>query len=360
MWRQVELSIIQGRNLGNQKPLPDANSHTGGAVDPEVDAVDLDVSCEIHLNEQLCGRTTVKRGIGSPEWHENFTFSDLPPFEMLEVIVWREKKMQKPVVMGSVRIALSNFRRGEAVDGWFPVLHGGPIASSVQVGDVRMKIRVDEEIILPHSTYMKLHQTINSRNFLDWIGDLENKMQLKTLSTQLMSIAVAKNTLIEQIFEIADREVDGSPHSHNTLFRGNTILTKTMELCMAWYGKAFLEASIGSVIRRLCNDKVAIEVDPVRSKSTKDVEKSVDLLVYWCREFWKQIFAVRGECPHEMRRLFEHIRKLVEKHYQIKDTEQDQNRELPWQSVSAFCFLRFIVPGILHPHLFGLCPGTVT
>jgi hypothetical protein len=58
-----------------------------------------------------------------------------------------------------------------------------------------------------------------------------------------------------------------------------------------------------------------------------------------------------------MRLLFEHIRKLVAKHYQIKDTEQDQNRELPWQSVSAFCFLRFIVPGILYPHLFGLCLG---
>jgi hypothetical protein len=74
-------------------------------------------------------------------------------------------------------------------------------------------------------------------------------------------------------------------------------LTKTMELCMAWHGKAFLEASIGSVIRRLCNDKVAIEVDPMRNKNPKDVEKSVDLLVYWCREFWKQIYAVRGECP---------------------------------------------------------------
>jgi hypothetical protein len=66
---------------------------------------------------------------------------------------------------------------------------------------------------------------------------------------------------------------------------------------MAWHGKAFLEASIGSVIRRLCNDKVAIEVDPMRNKNPKDVEKSVDLLVYWCREFWKQIYAVRGECP---------------------------------------------------------------
>jgi hypothetical protein len=144
MWRQVELTIIQGRNLGNHKPLADSSTHAGGAGDLEVDAVDLDVSCEIHLNGQLCGRTTVKRGIGSPDWHEHFTFADLPPFETLEVFVWREKKLLKPTDMGSIRIALSNFRRGEAVEGWFPVLHSGPIASSVQVGDVRMKIRVDE------------------------------------------------------------------------------------------------------------------------------------------------------------------------------------------------------------------------
>jgi hypothetical protein len=59
----------------------------------------------------------------------------------------------------------------------------------------------------------------------------------------------------------------------------------------------------------------------------------------------------------EMRKLFETIRNLVEKRYRIRDTQQEKNRELPWQSVSAFCFLRFIVPAILHPHLFGLCPG---
>lgn len=170
MWRQVELTVVQGRNLGSQKPL---EASSGG--DAEADAVDLDVSCEIHLNEQLCGRTTVKKGIGSPDWHESFTFADLPPFETLELVVWREKKVLKPAIMGSIRIALSNFRRGEAVEGWFPVLHSGPIASSVQVGDVRMKIRVDEyvalslspldithkthrEIILPHSAYDSLCQ----------------------------------------------------------------------------------------------------------------------------------------------------------------------------------------------------------
>ena len=143
MWRQVELTVIQGRNLGSQKPLEASNGE-----DAEVDAVDLDVSCEIHLNEQLCGRTTVKKGIGSPDWHESFVFADLPPFETLELVVWREKKVLKPAIMGSIRIALSHFRRGEAVEGWFPVLHSGPIASSVQVGDIRMKIRVDEYVAL--------------------------------------------------------------------------------------------------------------------------------------------------------------------------------------------------------------------
>lgn len=86
--------------------------------------------------------------------------------------------------------------------------------------------------------------------------------------------------------------------AHQTVFRGNTILTKVMELCMAWYGKVFLEASIGTVLRRLCGEKVTIEVDPARSgKGTKDVERNVDQLVYWCHEFWNQIYSVRMECP---------------------------------------------------------------
>jgi hypothetical protein len=144
MWRQVELTVIQGRNLGVVRPLvPSPSDEVRHDPDtrPEPELADLDISCEIHLNDILCGRTTVKKGIGSPDWHESFTFSDVPPFENLDIIIWREKRLFKPAIIGSVQVTLSNFRRGETVEGWFPVLHS---SAGVQVGDLRLKIRVDE------------------------------------------------------------------------------------------------------------------------------------------------------------------------------------------------------------------------
>jgi len=112
----------------------------------EPDNADLGVFCEIHLNDILCGSTTVKKGMGFPDWHESFTFSDLPPFQTLELLLCREKKLLKPITLGSARISLGNFRRGEIVEGWFPVLQDGLADTSIQVGELRLKIRVDESV----------------------------------------------------------------------------------------------------------------------------------------------------------------------------------------------------------------------
>lgn len=150
MWRQVDLMCIQGRNLGVTRVLSDEPSVADLDGKPDVDAIDMDVYCEIFVNGTLCGRTTVKKGIGSPDWHERFVLPDLPPFENLEIVVWREKRLAKPTIIGTVVIVLVNFRRGETVEGWFPVLHGGQ-ASSTQAGEMRLKVRVDEYV--PPSRY---------------------------------------------------------------------------------------------------------------------------------------------------------------------------------------------------------------
>lgn len=138
MWRQVDLTVMTGRNLGNTREI-------AGSGDPDSpDSVDFDLSCEVHLNDTICGRTTVKKGVASPEWHEDFTFADLPPFDNLDLVVWRDKKLFKPMQIGTARIPLTNFRRGEALEAWYPVVQQGVNGSDIRVGEIRLKIRVDE------------------------------------------------------------------------------------------------------------------------------------------------------------------------------------------------------------------------
>lgn len=49
---------------------------------------------------------------------------------------------------------------------------------------------------------------MDQRNFLDWMQDLEYTLKLKGVSNDIISIAVAKDLLIENIMELADREVE--------------------------------------------------------------------------------------------------------------------------------------------------------
>lgn len=85
------------------------------------------------------------------------------------------------------------------------------------------------------------------------MNDLGTRLNLKDISTQFISVAVAMNALVDSICEMANKEVSETPLStspftpppprileipfltvvrlgrlaaHNTLFRGNTVLTK--------------------------------------------------------------------------------------------------------------------------------------
>ncbi|KIP11948.1 hypothetical protein PHLGIDRAFT_21262 [Phlebiopsis gigantea 11061_1 CR5-6] len=341
MWRQVELTCVSGRNLGTSRSPDDL-----GYVDPD-ETLDMDVYCDLWINGILCGKTAVRKGVGSPDWQESFTFPDLPPFETLDIQVLREKKLLKPVLIGTVTIPLMNVRRGDLVEGCFPVMSPHHSIGLI-CGELKLKIRVVEEIILPSSAYSTVERALSSKNTLEWISELDTKLSIKNVSSDLVAFALAKNKIVDDIKHLANREVDGSEH-------WNTVLTKTLEIFMATEGAAFLEASVGRVLRRLCSDKVVIETDPGRSgKSSKQTEKSVELLVQCCQELWKSIYDAREKCPVAMRRLFCHIRTLIETRY---DVAKYRYSDLPWQGVSAFLFLRFFTPAILRPHVYGFWLG---
>jgi len=47
--------------------------------------------------------------------------------------------------------------------------------------------------------------------------DLDAKFKIRELSSQLVSIAVAKNILLSNVFEMAGREVEGTPSCKSTM-----------------------------------------------------------------------------------------------------------------------------------------------
>ena len=159
MWRQVKLTVMHGRNLGgfgklaSTEGLTTATSsaetdHGEGATDASADSL---VFCEVLVDGFASGRTMFQRGEAGTRsdppnwtWLESFSLSDLPPFGTLSIRVWRHKKSAKSTLVGAVEISLGHFRRAQAVEGWFPVMSSGSNGNGIQVGDLKLRVRVDE------------------------------------------------------------------------------------------------------------------------------------------------------------------------------------------------------------------------
>jgi hypothetical protein len=58
------------------------------------------------------------------------------------------------------------------------------------------------------------------------------------------------------------------------VFRGNSLLTKAIDLYMRMISRNFLEQTIGETIRALIDSKLHIEVDPTRTPKGIELGKS--------------------------------------------------------------------------------------
>lgn len=65
---------------------------------------------------------------------------------------------------------------------------------------------------------------LKSRNYLDWMNDLGARMNLKDISTQFISVAVAMNALVESICEMTNKEV------YETTTSTSLLTLKTLEV----------------------------------------------------------------------------------------------------------------------------------
>jgi hypothetical protein len=378
---------------------------------------------EVLLDNETRGKTVVKFDGLTPLWSENFEFLDLPPvLSSASVIIKRrppnnaharEKQESRliheaygltddqhggysgltfDVVCGKVEIVLQELEEEKEVEKWWPIVN----MYNQRVGEVLIKTRIDEGVILMQRDYRSLSELLH--RFTNGLTLQIAQMvpgELKKVSDCLLNIFQVSGKVSDWISALVEEEIDGihketpisklrysrrlgSDATHDTLgtgsgntdrelivrdlnknatleanllFRGNTLLTKSLDTHMRRVGKEYLEDSLGAKIREINEKEPDCEVDPSRVSSPQQLDANWKRLLTITQEVWKSIVAAKPRCPVELRVIFRHIRACAEDRY------GDFLRSVCYSSVSGFLFLRFFCPAVLNPKLFGLLNG---
>ena len=162
-------------------------------------------------------------------------------------------------------------------------------------------------------------------------------------------------------------EIEDSPDGR-TLFRGNSMASKALDLYMKLVGTSYLRQTIESVLKAIISSAQSFEVDPLRidqkpvdSKKKKDsttltLEDQLALNAKNLTEYnsvvANAIFNSSTKMPKELIEVFSVISETVNKNF-------PGNATVKYTAVSGFLFLRFFAPAILGPPLFGLRVGVL-
>lgn len=380
---------------------------------------------EVLLDNETRGKTVAKYDGLNPLWSENFEFQDLPPVLNNASIVVKRRPPEQPskdqhdsksirdafgeqqggftnlafdVVCGKVEIQMEELEPEKDVEKWWPVLnmHGQ------RVGEILIKVRADEGIILMARDYEQLSTMLHRfSNALTLHIAQMIPSELKRLSDSLLNIFQVSGTAGDWIMALVEEEIDGSHKdspitrlrytrragsienndSHgnggngggstdremivrdlnknatleaNLLFRGNTLLTKSLDTHMRRVGKEYLEESLAATLQDINDQDLDCEVDPNRVHSASDLDRNWKRLSKFTKGVWDGIVANKSRCPIELRIIFRHVRACAEDRY------GDFLRSVSYSSVSGFLFLRFFCPAVLNPKLFGLLQGKNT
>ncbi|KAF1809311.1 Rho GTPase activation protein, partial [Eremomyces bilateralis CBS 781.70] len=288
--------------------------------------------------------------------------------------------------VGKVDIVLDDVDPAKEGEKWWPLVN----SYGARVGEALLRLEADECVILMARDYQPLSELLHrfSSGLTLQIAHMVPG-DLRRLSDCLLNIFQVSGTAGDWIMALVEEEVDGTvketPVSRlrfarrmgsnessenfgstsereqlvrdlgknatleaNLLFRGNTLLTKSLDTHMKRLGKEYLDEILGEKLTEIAGQNPDCEVDPNRVASGASLDRNWKRLIKYTEEIWFCIFHSVTRCPPELRLIFRHIRACAEDRY------GDFLRSVKYSSVSGFLFLRFFVPAVLNPKLFGL------
>ncbi|NXG22653.1 RASL1 protein, partial [Grallaria varia] len=359
--RVLRCHLIQARDLAARDP--------SGTSDPFAR-----VSCCGHTLE-----TAVIKKTRFPRWDEvlEFELGEGGPAEaVLSVEVWDWDIVGKNDFLGRVEFPLDTLSR-DPTKGWFQLLpfpsatghhgdHGG------QLGALRLAVRLVEDTVLPPHYYQPLIQLLTEpilcpdkppdSTALAILEKVTSGESRQDVATKLVKIFLGQGLAVPLLDYLTTRELARTADP-NTLFRSNSLASKSMEQFMKAVGLPYLHEVLQPVVNRIFEEKKYVELDPGKmelsrgrrislkgSLSEAQVrDSSLELLAGYLGDIVDAIVGSVHKCPLPMRVAFQQLRRRVEERFPLA-----QHEEVRYFSISGFLFLRFFAPAVLTPKLFGL------
>ena len=358
---------------------------------------------EVILDGEVRARTTTKTQTKNPFWREDCEFYDLPPsFPYLSVVLKKvegnlesvthqlQASMGLPktgnlteVLCGAVDIPLDELECGKDHEEWLPILDD----KQQILGTMFVKVHHEELVVLLSKEYQPLSEILHRfpSGLTAQIADVM-PTSLRRLSELFLNIFQASGSASEWLMALVEDEIDGIGNQApikkyrfsrrlrssdsldsasdreqivrdmsksltgeaNLLFRGNSLLTQSLEFHMRRLGKEYLEDVLLDKVFEINEINPDCEVDPSRIQDGDSIQQHWNQLIQLTTEVWDCIAASANRLPPELRHILKYIRAVAEDRY------GDFLRTVSFTSVSGFLFLRFICPAILSPKLFGL------
>ncbi|XP_042735526.1 ras GTPase-activating protein 4-like isoform X2 [Lagopus leucura] len=342
-----------------------AKKDRNGASDPFV--------C-VSYNGKTQESTVVKKSC-YPRWNEAFEFElPDPPAEKLCVEVWDWDLVSKNDFLGKVVVSVQGLRAAGHQEGWFR-LHPDTAKAREErrrgsLGSLQLQVRLRDETVLPSHCYQPLVQLLCQEvkaghqaggvHLVTLLDETTTAECRQDVAVNLVKLFLGQGLVKEFLDLLFELEL-AKPCEPNTLFRSNSLASKSMESFLKVTGMQYLHVVLGPTISRVFEEKKYVELDPSKVEikdvgcsglhrvqtESEVIEQGRQLLQSYLRELLDTIGKSAPTCPPVIRAAFRQLFQRVGERF-------PQHQHTQFVAVTSFLCLRFFSPAIMTPKLFHL------
>eukprot|EP00123_Amoebidium_parasiticum_P014977 comp22727_c1_seq1/m.35357 comp22727_c1_seq1/g.35357 ORF comp22727_c1_seq1/g.35357 comp22727_c1_seq1/m.35357 type:complete len:888 (-) comp22727_c1_seq1:9-2672(-) len=216
-----------------------------------------------------------------------------------------------------------------------------------------------DEHILSLSAYQPLLKTVLIEENADVLAYLVKQAPQEDRKEILVSLirifencsTPTKNYASRFLSRVAQNEIHNPKITVSTLFRGNSIASKSVDAYMHQIGDEYLHELLCPVLTGLVSESPNCEVQPNKLEDPAQEGDNRARLVLWISKILSRMITADVPFPKPLTELFRNMRNDVRARF-------PESPDAEYIVVNGFLFLRFIVPALICPKQHGLLLAT--